>query len=168
MMDRTVELTTEAPVRASVDVLVVGAGPAGLAAAISSARHGARTLLVERNGYVGGNLTAGLVGPCMTSYSLDGTQQLIRGVFEELVLRMEAEGSAIHPSKISAGSPYAGFITYGHDKVTPFDPEAVKAVAAEMCLESGVDLLLHAFVVQTLMAGDRVTGVVVASKSGLE
>ena len=125
-------------------------------------------MLVERHGYVGGNLTAGLVGPCMTSYSLDGAEQLIRGVFEELVLRMEAEGSAIHPSKIPAGSPYAGFITYGHDKVTPFDPEAVKAVAAEMCLESGVQLLLHASVVQTLMDGDRVTGVVVASKSGLE
>ncbi len=167
-MDRTVELTARAPIRASVDVLVVGAGPAGLAAAISSARHGARTMLVERHGYVGGNLTAGLVGPCMTSYSLDGAEQLIRGVFEELVLRMEAEGSAIHPSKIPAGSPYAGFITYGHDKVTPFDPEAVKAVAAEMCLESGVQLLLHASVVQTLMDGDRVTGVVVASKSGLE
>jgi glycine/D-amino acid oxidase-like deaminating enzyme len=167
-MDRTVELTTTAAVRATTDVLVVGAGPAGLAAAISSARHGARTLLVEQYGYVGGNLTAGLVGPCMTSYSLDGSEQLIRGVFEEMILRMEAEGSAIHPSHVPAGSPYAGFITYGHDKVTPFDPEALKAVAAEMCLEAGVELLLHAMVVQTRMEGDRVTGVVVASKSGLE
>ncbi|GAA1810680.1 FAD-dependent oxidoreductase [Planosporangium flavigriseum] len=167
-MPRTVELTMTAAVRATTDVLVVGAGPAGLAAAISSARHGAHTLVVERYGYVGGNLTAGLVGPCMTSYSLGGGEQLIRGVFEELILRMEAEGSAIHPSRVPAGSPYAGFITYGHDKVTPFDPEAVKVVAAEMCLAAGVELLLHTLVVQPRLDGDRVTGVVVASKSGLE
>lgn len=167
-MTRMVPFQAEVPVRRAVDVLVVGAGPAGLAAAVAAARHGARTLLVERYGYVGGNLTAGLVGPCMTSYSLDGSQQLIRGVFEELVLRMEVEGAAIHPSKVPAGSPYAGFITYGHDKVTPFDPEALKSVATAMCLEAGVELLLHTFVVQASTRANEVTGVLAASKSGLE
>lgn len=165
---RSIELTVDVPVRASVDVLVIGAGPAGLAAALASARHGASTLLVERYGYVGGNLTAGLVGPCMTSYSLDGSEQLIRGIFEELILRMEAEGSAIHPSHVPAGSPYAGFITYGHDKVTPFEPEAVKSVAAQMLVEAGVQLMLHTVFVRTLMDSDRVTGAVVTSKSGLQ
>ncbi|MQA81157.1 MAG: FAD-dependent oxidoreductase [Streptosporangiales bacterium] len=163
-----VELRISAPVRDTVDVLVVGAGPAGLAAAIASARQGAHTLLVERYGYVGGNLTAGLVGPCMTSYSLDGSQQLIKGIFEELVLRMEAEDAAIHPSKIPGGSAYSGFISYGHERVTPFDPEAVKAIGAEMCLEAGVRLLLHTSVVRARTEDGRVTGVVVASKSGLE
>jgi len=118
--------TATVPVVADVDVLVVGGGPAGIAAALASARNGARTMLVEKNGYLGGNLTAGLVGPCMTSYSLDGEQQLIRGIFEELVLKMEAMGGAIHPSKIPAGSAWCGFIEFGHDKVTPFDPEALK------------------------------------------
>ena len=99
---------TSVPVVAEAEVLVVGAGPAGIAAAVASARTGARTLLVERYGFLGGNLTAGLVGPCMTSYSLDGSQQLIKGVFEELVQRMERVDGAIHPSKISAGSPYSG------------------------------------------------------------
>ena len=125
-------------------------------------------MLVEQNGYVGGNLTAGLVGPCMTSYSQDGSQQIIRGIFEELVLRLEAEGSAIHPSRIPSGSPYAGFVEFGLEKVTPFDPEAIKVVAAEMCLEAKVELLLHAFVVRAQVDGGRVTGVVIASKSGLE
>ncbi|CAM3302612.1 FAD-dependent oxidoreductase [Occultella aeris] len=162
----TLEFKVEAVRRPNVDVLVVGAGPAGIAAAVSSARNGAKTLLVERYGYVGGNLTAGLVGPCMTSYSLDGRHQLIRGVFEELVLRMEANGGAIHPSKVPANSAYCGYITYGHDKVTPFDAEALKWEAAAMCQEAGVDLLLHSTMVETLTSGDRVTGIVVAGKSG--
>ena len=156
------------PVAAAADVLVVGSGPAGLGAAVASARNGARTLLVERYGFLGGNLTAGLVGPCMTSYSLDGRTQLIKGIFEEMVLRMERIGGAIHPSKTARCTPYCGFIEYGHDKVTPFEPEAAKRVAVEMCLEAGVALRLHTFVVDAVLEGNALTGVVAASKSGLE
>jgi hypothetical protein len=155
-------------VAAEAEVLVAGSGPAGLAAAIASARNGADTLLVERYGFLGGNLTAGLVGPCMTSYSLDGQTQLIKGVFEEFVLRLERIGAAIHPSKVPAGSPYAGFIVYGHDKVTPFNPEAAKAVAMEMCLEAGVRLRLHTMVADSIVEGGTLAGIVTASKSGLE
>ena len=126
------------PIVADVDVLVVGGGPAGIGAAIAAARGGARTALVERYGFLGGNATAGLVGPFMTSYSDDGKTQLVRGVFEELVKRMEQVGGAIHPDKVRAGSAYAGFFVKGHDHVTPFDPEAVKLVAAEMMVENNV------------------------------
>lgn len=157
----------ELEIVAETEVLVVGAGPAGLGAAIASARNGAQTLLVERYGFLGGNLTAGLVGPCMTSYSLDGKQQLIKGIFEEFVLGMERIGGAIHPSKVPAGSDYCGFIVYGHDKVTPFSPEAAKQVSLEMCQAAGVDLLLHTFVADTIVDDNAVTGVVVANKSGL-
>lgn len=156
------------PIVDEFEVVVAGGGPAGIAAAVASARNGARTLLIERYGFLGGNATASLVGPFMTSYSLDGRRQLIRGIFEELVLRMEAVGGAVHPSKVPAGSPYSGFIVFGHDKVTPFDPEAVKFVAEEMCLEAGVELLYHSFVVDALLEGDAVTGLVVANKAGLE
>jgi hypothetical protein len=164
----TIRYETDVPIAGDSDALVVGAGPAGIAAAISSARNGASTTLIEKNGYVGGNLTAGLVGPCMTSYSLDGEQQLIRGVFDELVRRMEAMGGALHPSGIPGGSEYCGFIDYGHARVTPFEPEAVKFCATEMLLEAGVRLQLHTFVADTIVEAGRVRGVVAASKSGLE
>lgn len=159
--------TRDIPVSEPVDVLVAGGGPAGIAAAVSAARRGARTTLVERYGYLGGNLTAGLVGPCMTSFSLDGSQQLIRGVFDEFVGRMEDAGGALHPSKTQAGDAYAGFIVYGHDKVTPFEPEAAKTTAMEMCLEAGVRLALHTFVADVIREDGRATGLVCASKSGL-
>ncbi|MFN8636299.1 MAG: FAD-dependent oxidoreductase [Chloroflexota bacterium] len=171
-----ISYSKDVPVAAEADVLVVGGGPAGIAAAVAAGRNGAKTVLVERFGFLGGNATAGLVGPFMTSYSQDGKIQLIKGVFEELVERAEALGGAIHPRSVEGGSEYAGFITYGHHRVTPFDPEYVKLVAAEMCLEAGVDLRLHTFVVDTLVEdpsassgqASAVAGVLVASKSGLE
>jgi hypothetical protein len=158
----------EIPVIDAGEVLVVGGGPGGIAAAISAARNGARTTLVERFGYLGGNLTAGLVGPCMTSYSLDGETQLIKGVFEEMVERMEAVGGAAHPRYFPAGSPEAGFISYGHARVTPFDPETAKFVALDMVREAGVQLRFHTFVADAIVEDGAVTGVIAASKSGLE
>jgi hypothetical protein len=109
----------------------------------------------------------------MTSYSLDGEQQLIRGVFDEFVRRMAERGDALHPSQTRAGDEYSGFIVYGHDKVTPFEPEAAKTVALQMCRESGVELLLHSFVADALVdnnigADGHVRGIVVANKNGLQ
>ncbi|MDM5339155.1 FAD-dependent oxidoreductase [Fictibacillus enclensis] len=82
------------PVVEDVDVAIVGGGPSGIAAALGAARNGARVVLIERYGFLGGTATASLVGPFMTSFSDDGETQLVKGVFDELVRRTEMLGGA--------------------------------------------------------------------------
>ncbi|HEV7665542.1 MAG TPA: FAD-dependent oxidoreductase, partial [Chloroflexota bacterium] len=158
----------ELPVSRDADVLVIGGGPAGIGAAVAAARTGARTVLVERYGFLGGNATASLVGPFMTSFSNDGSRQIIGGVFDELVRRMERMGGAIHPAQVRAGSAEAGFFRFGHDHVTPFNPEILKVVAADMVLEAGCALVLHTAFVEPLMEGTTVRGAVLHNKAGLQ
>ncbi len=163
----TLRYTKEIDDQLSTDVLVIGGGPAGIAAAIASARNGAKTMLVEREGYVGGMATSALVGPFMTSYDGLGEVQLIRGIFDELVTRMEERGGAIHPSKIGFSSSHAAFITLGHSHVTPFDSDILKIVAEEMLLESGVTLLYYTQFIDCIMDSDGIDRVVVVKKQGL-
>ena len=80
---------------------------------------------------------------------------------------MESLGGAVHPSQTVSGSPYSGFMTFGHEAVTPFDPEVAKRVSMEMALEAGVELLLHSMVVDTVVEDGAVTGIVVAHKGGM-
>ncbi|GBF76841.1 invasion protein [Paenibacillus sp. 598K] len=168
MATKTYHYSTDVPIVAELDVLVIGGGPAGIAAALAAAQAGARTALVERYGFLGGNATAGLVGPFMTAFSGDSKQQLIKGVFDELVTRMEQIGGAIHPRYVEAGTSYAGFFDKGHGQVTPFDPEAVKLVAAEMMEEAGVQLFLHSFFLETITGENGVEGALILNKSGTQ
>jgi hypothetical protein len=164
----TIQYAREVPVTRECRVLVIGGGPAGIGAAVAAARCGARTILVERYGFLGGNATASLVGPFMTSFSADGQTQIIRGVFDELVRRMEKMGGAIHPSKVPPAVAKSAYMKHGHVGVTPFDPEAMKLVSVELCLESGVELMLHTIFVDPVMEGRTVRGAIVHNKGGLQ
>jgi len=116
------------------DVLVLGGGNAGCAAALAAARHGARTMLIERYGFLGGTATASMVGPWMTFHS--GSKRIVGGIAQEIVERLMETGAS--PGHIVDVSDYV-------PTITPFDPEAHKALLFEMMAESGVDLLLHAW-----------------------
>lgn len=148
------------------DVLVVGGGPAGLSAAVCSARHGAKTILAERNGYLGGMATAGLIGPFMTATTPDGKVQLIRGFFDEFVRRMEAKGGAIHPMKAEIGS-FSSYRDGGHRGMTTFQPECFKITAEEVCAEAGVELLYHLLFVKAETCEGKITAAYFATKDGI-
>ncbi len=137
------------------DVLVVGGGNAGCAAAIAAARHGAKTMLVERYGFLGGTATAAMVGPWMTFHS--GSERIVGGIAQEIVERLVRSGAS--PGHIHDSSDYV-------PTITPFDPEAHKALLFEMMREAGVSLLLHAYVVDALVEGETVRGAAFATVAG--
>jgi hypothetical protein len=165
----TMTYTKQVPITRRADVVVVGGGPTGIAAALAAAQEGVATLLVERYGFLGGNATAGLVGPLLGAFDAAGEEQLICGLYETFVQRMVAEGGAIHPRDIRTGDPHVAFSTSRiFDHATPFDPETMKVVAARMMREFGVDLLLHSFFVDAIVEANTLNGVIVANKSGLQ
>ncbi|MFZ0573519.1 MAG: FAD-dependent oxidoreductase [Candidatus Cybelea sp.] len=137
------------------DVLVVGGGNAGCAAAIAAARHGARTLLLERYGFLGGTATAAMVGPWMTFHS--AKERIVGGIAQEMVERLMLKGAS--PGHLADSSDYVATIT-------PFDPEVHKALLFEMMQEAGVSLLLHAYFLSAQLDGEAVCGATFATVGG--
>lgn len=111
------------------DIVVIGGDPGGLPAAISAARHGAKVLLVEKNGFLGGNMCIGL--PLLGYLDKDGNQ-IIRGIAQEFIDAL-AEKNAVSKH----------YWCPMHDSVTMYDHEIFKIVALEKCIGAGVDILLH-------------------------
>lgn len=159
--------TEKIPVIKKTDVLVIGGGPAGIAAAVCAARRGVKVMLCEANGYLGGMATAGQVGPFMTCYDPAMKNQVIKGFFDEFVRRMEQRNGAIHPQNVQAGSSYAAWRIRGHAHVTPFSSEVFKVTAEEMCEEAGVTLLYHSMFQYVNMEHNTIKSAVFATKAGL-
>lgn len=142
------------PVSYQADVLVVGGGPAGIAAAISAAQNGAEVILIEQRGYLGGMGTAALV-PAFCPYT-DGEKPIIRGIGLMLLNQM----------KNSADKQYLPEYKDQLDWV-PIDVEVLKRVYDKAVLENGVKLLFHTFAAEVLVEEQKIKGVVVCNKSGL-
>jgi hypothetical protein len=148
------------------DFCVVGGGISGMCAAIAAARNGAKTLVIEKSGMLGGMATQGLVGPFMTCYDKAGEKMIIRGLFEEIVERLVARGGALHPKGVFGNGPYSAWIPKGHDHVTPFNPEELKVLLDEMCAEAGVKVLFHTMFLEPVVKDNRAAGARVFGKGG--
>ena len=127
------------------DLLVVGAGPGGLAAAITAAKRGLRVLLAERNGFLGGNLSSG--SPLLGFFDKKG-RRTVGGFGEQLVQRLVREGA-------SEGHR----ICPQHHSVVTYAPDLAKLIYAKMCREAGVDILLHCEAIDAAVENERITSV---------
>lgn len=145
------EPAREIPVIEEPDVLVVGGGPAGVAAALAASRAGASTLLVERYNHLGGLWTGGLVLPLLSTHAMDQNgkfKQVIFGISDEIAQRLRAMDMAI-------------------SEVNPvIDPEAGKYVLDAMMQEAGVKTLYHCWASNVILDGNRIQSVILESKSG--
>jgi hypothetical protein len=168
------EEARDVPVHAEVDVLVVGGGPAGCAAATAAARLGADVLLVERYGHLGGLATGGLVFWIDRMTDWDGNL-VIAGYANDIFERLPADAFD-GPGEELWGSRDPGEVAYWRPRLKAFretvtwsptvDPEWLKVAHTELLLESGAGLLLHSWMAGTLVEDGRVTGVVFESKQG--
>ncbi len=180
------EPAREIKVCREADVVVVGGGPGGIGAAVSAARSGASTVLIERYGHLGGMASGGLVNIIPNLSDISGKQR-IAGLTQELIDRLHARGGASHPGKEHWGTTDRKIVDYYLDAnlgwffirkdpnignqervlyTSVVDPELLKAEANDMVVEAGVDLWLHAWGTMPLMEGNRVKGVIFESKSG--
>jgi hypothetical protein len=153
------------PVR-QFDVVVAGAGTAGVVAAIAATRQGARTALVEVKGYPGGTATEG--GTALHSFynlwkAFPGVKkrQVVRGIPQEIIDRLLIVGGTSGHAEMSEG--------YNYDSVcTCIDTELYKLTVFEMLVEAGVFVCVNTLLAGAIMDGSRIRGVIAESRSGRE
>ena len=153
------EPARQTPVFGEYDVVVLGGGPAGIAAAAAASRGGSRTLLVEAYGFLGGMGTAaGVTNFCGLHANVHGTiHQVVHGVADDLLKHMDALGGLREPHILFGGKIAA----------QAYDTAAFKVAADEVVLGSGAQLLFHAQAVGVVMNSPREIGaLLIETKSG--
>jgi len=176
-MKTIMEPASEIKVLREADVVVVGGGPGGHAAAVSAARNGADTVLLERYGHLGGMATGGLV--IMIPHLSDGTERMIiAGQCKEWLDRLDVRGASVHQNYEDVGSNEKELVEYWRDFHQFFvcedrvqlgamvDPEILKCVLNDMVEEAGVKLFLHSWGTKAIVEKNEVQGVIFESKSG--
>ena len=134
------------------DVVVVGAGSAGIAASVSAARNGARTLLIDAGPTIGGELVSGLpLNSCLNARG----EWVVGGVVRDLLDRCDRLGGLIPP-----------YFDWRSLWLVCVDPEIVRLAVFQMVAEAGVDLLLSTFAEEVVASGNAISGIVIANKSG--
>ncbi len=153
------EPARQTPVIAECEVLVLGGGPAGMAAAAAAARAGRRTLLVERYGFLGGMGTAaGVTNFCGLHANVRGElQQVVHGLADELLDRMRALNGLNEPHTLFGGKICA----------QAYDNAAFKVAADQLVIGHGAQLLFHALAAGVVMRSpSQIDALLVETKSG--
>jgi hypothetical protein len=147
--------TTQIDNTLTSDVLVIGSGSSGATAAITAAREGAQVTLVERYGFMGG-ISTQVLDTFYGFYTPGETAHKVVGGVPDLVVDalMQRSKALLRPN------------TYGAGQGITYDPATLKIVWEQLATESGVRLLYHTFVVDVIMDGPRVTGVIAVNKGG--
>jgi glycine/D-amino acid oxidase-like deaminating enzyme len=152
------EPARQTPVFGEYDVVVLGGGPAGIAAAVAAARAGRSTLLVERYGFLGGMGTAaGVTNFCGLHANVHGEiRQVVRGVASDLLGRVERLGGLNTPHMI-----------FGRIAAQAYDTAAYKIAADDLMASAGVQMLFHALACGVVKESDRtVSALLLETKSG--
>ncbi len=161
----------------TADVVVVGGGPGGIGAAVTAARSGADTVLIERYEHLGGMGTGGLVTIIPNLSDFSGKQQ-IAGISQEWIERLEKRDATDYPKKEHWGSDDKKLVSYYQNRSffnvrekrvlysAHIDAEISKCILQDMVEEAGVKTYLHAWGTEPVMDGNKVVGVIFESKSG--
>jgi len=178
------EFLCDAKELAYYDIVVAGGGPAGIGAAVSAAREGMKTLLVEHSGCLGGVSTSGalpmFLGAMTGSISfpqmlekglaykdLNRPAEAVAGVFKQMYQRMRAAQGGVGPCVVAQTDRYPGLDRLGcHDEVI-FDIEIGKRVFDEMVTQAGAQVLYYTSVVGAKRTGDHIDGIYIYNKSGI-
>jgi len=148
----------------SPDVLVAGGGMAGIAASIASARTGAKTMMIERHGWLGGMGIVGATGLHSFFNIFDAVpgaerMRLVAGIAQEIIDRVQAAGGGLGHIRMERGGDFVSMLT-------PVEPEVFKHIVVQMCREAGVELVLHSIIDEVRASSGAVDGVVVWNKAG--
>jgi hypothetical protein len=161
----------------TADVVVVGGGPGGIGAALTAARSGANTVLIERYEHLGGMGTGGLVTIIPNLSDFSGKQQ-IAGISQEWIDRLKRRDAVDHPKKEHWGSKDPKLVAYYENRSffnvrektviysVHIDAEISKCILQDMMKEAGVKTYLHSWGTEPVMDGNQVKGVIFESKSG--
>ncbi len=162
-------------VRARADVLVAGGGPGGVTAAVAAARNGAKVILLERYGNLGGNMGveyASFPGTPSGGIGFQGVsgKRIVGGLGWEWMQRVKERGGAVGPvPRTVISSLPGGWLKFPNEQFGPkVDVETVQSVAMELVREAGVKLFLHAWAVDAITVDGVVKGVIIQSKAGRE
>jgi ribulose 1,5-bisphosphate synthetase/thiazole synthase len=160
----------ETDIWGNYDVIVVGGGPAGIAASVASRRSGAKTLLLERYGFLGGTATAGMVGSFCGFFTTGPEKKLVVSGAAGEILAFLNERNGLSDKRVSFVDPRIAVYQYS--------PEVLKFAADEIVMNHGVDVLLHTLVVDLIREKQtrdtmahhgmacHLSGVIIENKSG--